>query len=139
MSAPDLATFSPVAVRSYVLCVAAGFSYDDFTSGVGKSFAKLPVGSIVTGGGIAITTVWNSGTSDSLEVGDSADPNEYHSAEDITSAFVGAFDATPGIPVTTSTQSLLIEITSAGAAATAGVGQIYVTYVDPSKADENFE
>jgi len=142
----DLAN-GEVTTRSYVLCVTAGFSYDDFTSGVGLAFCTLPIGAQVIGGYCRITTAWDSGTSDSLEIGDSTDPNEYISAQDATSAVLqefslsNLFDAagatTPTILATT--DEILIEITSVGTAATAGVGNAAILYLDLTKADENFE
>ena len=133
--------------RSYVLCVAASFSYDDFTSGVGLPFCTLPVGARVLGGYCEIQTAWDSGTSDSLEIGDATDPNEYLSALDAQTAAItefslsNYFDAAGAITpaITAATDEILIEITSAGTAATAGVGEAGMFYVDPTKADENYE
>ncbi len=142
----DLAN-GEVTTRSYVLSVTANFSYDDFTSGVGLPFCTLPVGAQVIGGYCRITTAWDSGTSDSLEIGDATDPNEYISAQDATSAVLqefslsNLFDAagatTPQILA--ATDETLIEITSVGSAATAGVGSACMLYIDTTKADENYE
>ena len=133
--------------RSYLLAVSANFSYDDFTSGTGLPFCTLPVGAYVLGGYVNIATAWDSGTSDSLEIGDSTDPNEYVSALDaqstgttrfsLSNMFDAAGAATPAI--TAATDEILIEITSAGTAATAGVGSAAMFYFDPTKADENYE
>ena len=133
--------------RSYVLAVSAGFSYDDFVSGTGLPFCTLPVGARVLGGFCAITTVWNSGTSDSLEIGDATDPNEYLSALDAQAAATtefslsNLFDAAGAITpaITAATDEILIEITSAGAAGTQGVGNAAMFYIDVTKADENYE
>jgi hypothetical protein len=133
--------------RSYPLFVNASFSYDDFTSGVGLPFCTLPIGARVLGGFCAITTAWDSGTSDSLEIGDATDPNEYLSALDAQSAVTtefslsNMFDAAGAITpaIVAATDEILIEITSAGTAATAGVGNAGILYVDVTKADENYE
>ena len=142
----DLAN-GEVQTRSYVLFVSASFSYDDFTSGVGLPFCTLPIGARVLGGYCDITTAWDSGTSDSLEIGDATDPNEYLSALDATSVAITEFSlsnmfdvagaVTPAILATT--DEILIEITSVGTAATAGAGTAGMIYVDPTKSDENFE
>ena len=134
--------------RSYILAVSAAFSYDDFTSGVGLPFATLPIGALVCSGVCRITTAWDSGTSDSLEVGDASDPNEYLSALDAQAVAAtpftlsNVFDISAGsiTPlIVAASDEILIEITSAGTAATAGVGALHMFYIDPSKADENYE
>ena len=77
----DLAN-GEVTTRSYVLCVNANFSFEDFTTGVGIPFCTLPIGARVLGGFFEILVAWYSGTSDTFEVGDAVDPNEYISAQD---------------------------------------------------------
>jgi hypothetical protein len=134
--------------RSYVLCVAAGFSYDDFTSGTGLPFCTLPIGAYVLGGLLNITTAWNSGTSDGLEIGDSADDNRYLASTDAQAvaitelSLVNAFDAAGGgnlFEAAAASDEVLIEVTSVGTAASAGVGKAVLLYIDPTKADENYE
>ncbi len=131
--------------RSYVLVVSAGFSYDDFTSGVGLAFCTLPIGARVLGGFCAITTVWD-GTTDTLEIGDATDPNEYLTGLNVQSAATtefslsNLFDAAATITpaIIAATDEILIEITTVGTA-TAGIGNAAIFYVDLTKADENFE
>jgi hypothetical protein len=133
--------------RSYVLCAAAEFSYDDFTSGTGLPFCTLPIGSRVLGGFLDVTTAWDSGTSDTGEIGDATDPNEYITGIDMTSAVTtefslsNLFDAAGSITpaILAATDEILIEITSVGTAATAGAGNAAMFYVDLTKADENYE
>lgn len=127
--------------RSYALVAAASFSYDDFTSGVGLAFCTLPLNSVVIAGGVTISTAWDSGTSDTLEIGDGNDSDEYVGSVDAQSAASTILDADglPGIPVDSDTQDILIEITSAGTAATAGVGSAFIVYAAPELAHENFE
>jgi hypothetical protein len=82
-----------------------------------------------------------------LEIGDATDPNEYLSALDAQSAVTtefslsNLFDAAGAITpaIVAATDEILIEITSAGTAATAGVGNACMFYVDVTKADENYE
>lgn len=134
--------------RSYVLAVSAGFSYDDFTDAVGLPFCTLPIGARVLGGFCAITTVWNSTTSDSLEIGDATDPNEYLSALDAQAAATtefslsNLFDAAGSITpaIVAATDEILIEITAGTAdTATQGIGNACMFYFDVTKADENYE
>jgi len=129
-----------VTARSYVLCVAGEFSYDDFTSGTGLAFCTLPVGAIVTGGDLRVTTNWDSGTSAGMEIGDSATAARYLSSENLLAAGDEYAALVPtGFEVTSATDQILLEVTEAGTAATAGAGNLVVLYVDPTKHDENFE
>ncbi len=131
--------------RSYVLCVAAEFSYDDFTSGVGLPFCTLPVGARVLGGFVDITVAWD-GTTDTLEIGDATDPNEYISGLNAQSIAIqeftlaNLFDAAATITpaIVAATDEILIEITTVGTAA-AGVGNAAMYYIDGTKSDENYE
>ena len=141
---PDLAN-GEATTRSYVLAVGASFSYDDFTSGVGLPFCTLPIGARVLGGFCAITTVWD-GTTDTLEIGDATDPNEYLSALDAQAAATtefslsNLFDAAGSITpaIVAATDEILIEITTVGTAS-AGAGNATIFYIDTTKADENYE
>ncbi len=134
--------------RSYMLCVSAGFSYDDFTSGTGLPFCTLPNGAYVLGGFVHITTVWDDSTSDTLIVGDATDPNEYVSGLDIKSAIVlqefalsNMFDAAGAITpkIIAATDEILITITSVTDDDSQGIGNASMFYVNPSKADENYK
>lgn len=143
----DLAN-GEATTRSYVLFVSASFSFEDFTDAVGLPFCTLPVGARVLGGFVDITTVFNSTTSDTLEIGDSTDPNEYLSGLDaqaiaivefsLSNMFDAAGAITPAILATT--DEILIEITAGTAdTATTGEGNAGLFYVDVTKADENYE
>ncbi len=138
----DLAN-GAVTARSYQLAVSATFSYDDFTSGTGLAFCALPVGSYVTGGFINITTNWNSGTTAVIEVGDSTDPNRYAGQDNLLAAGAEAYAidgvTTHKFAITSALDDILVEVTETGTAATAGVGDICLLYVDMTKYDENFE
>jgi len=135
--------------RSYLLCVSAGFSYDDFTDAVGLPFCTLPIGAIVLSGLLRITTAFNSTTSDTLIVGDASDPNEYLSALDaqaiadtpftLSNVFdISAGSITPAIVA--ASDEITITVTAGTAdTATAGVGDLHMFYIDPTKADENYE
>ena len=141
----DLAN-GEATTRSYVLCVYASFSYDDFTSGVGLPFCTLPVGAIVLGGILAQTVAWNSGTSDLLTIG-GTDVDEIYASTTCAAianhhiVLQNAYDAasTEPVPVVAADREVKITITSAGAAGTAGAGSLFLTYIDPTKADENYE
>ena len=134
--------------RSYVLAVSAGFSYDDFTDAVGLPFCTLPIGARVLGGYCDITVAFDSTTSDTLEIGDAVDPNEYLSALDAQAVAItefslsNLFDAAGAITpaIIAASDEILIEVTAGTAdTATVGTGSACMFYFDPTKADENFE
>jgi len=133
--------------RSYVLCAVGEFSYDDFTSAVALPFCTLPIDARVLGGFVAITTAFNDGTSDTLIVGDDADPNEYLDALDAQVATTtefslsNLFDAAGAITpaIVAASDNIGITVTSVAGDGTAGVGNAAIFYVDVTKADENFE
>ena len=133
--------------RSYVLCVSANYSWEDFVTAVGTPFCTLPIGARVLGGFVATTTVWDDTTSDTLIVGDATDPNEYITALDVQAAatqefslsnmFDAAGTTTPAIIA--ATDEILITITSVTDDVSAGVGNAAIFYIDVTKADENYE
>lgn len=133
--------------RSYLLAVSAGFSYDDFVSAVALPFCTLPIGARVLGGFVAITTVWDDTTSDTLIVGDGADPNEYLTGLDATAlattefSLSNLFDAAAAITpaIVAASNELTITITSVTGDPSQGIGNATVFYFDPTKADENYE
>ena len=134
--------------RSYVLCAAAGFDFADFvTSGTSIPFCTLPIDARVLGGYVAITTVFDAATSDTIIVGDAADDNEYMSGLDaqvaattefsLSNLFDAAGANTPAIVA--ASDNIAITNTWVGAKAAAGIGDLAIFYVDVTKADENFE
>ena len=124
--------------RSYPLVAYNTFSYADLTSGTGAALFALDQGAIVTGGVYMLDTVFNSGTSDVVEIGNSDDADAYIADADATGLVVTEFTIT-GVAVTNATRNVLIEWTGAGTAPTTGAGRVICEYVVPTKADENFE
>jgi len=143
----DLAN-GEITARSYILSVFGSFSYDDFTSGTPLPYCTLPVGAVVMGGFSNIVTAWNSGTSDTGILGSTDDDNEFITALDMTSTgyilftLATKFDAggTNTAPaIVAASDEIQFQWTGAGTVPTAGVGQVQLSYIDPTKQDENYE
>lgn len=111
-----------------------GFTYTDFVSGVGQVAVDLPSGAIVTGGFLVIDTAFNSATSDTLEVGDAGSAARYKGSIDGQAAALTALVPT-GDALVSTTGSIKVEVTSVGAAATAGSGRLVVEYIYAERGD----
>ncbi len=96
-----------------------------------KTVGVLPAGAIVIGAGVIVSTAWNSGTSDVLDIGTSGDGDGF--ATDLSLRTIGniVWDelATSNDLYSTSEVTVTCEAASTGTAATAGVAQVYVTYI----------
>lgn len=103
-------------------------SYTD-TSTV--TVGKLPAGAIVVGAGVVVSTAWNSGTSDVLDIGTSSDGDGF--ATDLALGTIGniVWDelATSNDLYSTSEVTVTCAVTSVGTAASAGAGHVYVQYI----------
>ncbi len=93
---------------------------------------KLPAGAIVVGAGVIVSTAWNSGTSDVLDIGTSGDGDGF--ATDLALTTIGniVWDelATSNDLYSASEVTVQCAVTSVGTAATAGVGHVYVQYIN---------
>lgn len=93
----------------------------------------LPAGSIVVGAGVVVSTAWNSGTSDVLDIGTSGDGDGF--ATDLALTTIGniVWDelATSNDLYSASEVTVTCAVASVGTAATAGVGHVYVQYIPP--------
>jgi len=109
---------------------------DTFTFSDTGAFATdiiLPASSQIIDQMVDVTTVWDSGTSDALEIGTSADPDAYGDVADIQSAGRTLVDpdATQGAAIDdigTSDVTVYLKITSAGSAVSQGAARLTVTY-----------
>ena len=131
-------TISVPDTRQTVLVANVSFAFGDFTSGTGAAACALPQNAVVSGGQMVIDTAWDSGTSDGLEIGDAGSAARYLSSTDAQSAARTALVPT-GYQVENANRNILIEVTSAGTAATAGAGRLQVEYIVEGRSIENFE
>jgi hypothetical protein len=120
--------------RQKILVLEKAVAFDDYTSGVAAAFADVPAGAVVVGGGVAVTTAWDSATSSELDIGDGVDPNRYTaSVVDMTAAGFTALTLT-GFKYTASDE-LELEITDVGAP-TEGAATLYVWYIVEGRGEE---
>lgn len=103
----------------------------DYTDTSTVTIGKLPAGAIVVGAGVIVTTAWDSGTSDVLDIGTSGDGDGF--ATDLSLQTIGniVWDelATSNDLYSTSEVTITAAVASVGTAATAGAGEIYIQYI----------
>lgn len=104
-------------------------------SGIAFNLFELPAGAIVIGGDIKVLTAFNSGTSDTLSIGDSGSATRYASAVSIASAARTALTV-PARQVS-STEKVTATWTGSGAAPSAGQAHVTLQYIIPGRAVEN--
>jgi hypothetical protein len=120
--------------RQDVIVGACDFDFDDITSGAYAAMVDVPAGAIVVGGYVAVTTLFNSGTTDKFsighKVGSASAVDTAYSAQsaDITATGLAAA-VTPSGAKFTEAGSVGVRWDGEGAAATAGVGRLIVEYV----------
>lgn len=103
------------------------------TSGIAtkaKVGIALPKGAIVTRVACNVTTAFNAGTTNVLVIGYSSDTDALMGASDITEGTIGTYvkermDAPLG-----SASDVYAQYTQTGTAATAGVADVYITYIE---------
>lgn len=90
----------------------------------------LPAGAIVVGGGVLVTTAFNAGTNNNIDIGIAADPDGFGSALAMTSAGLKAFDdlATSDDLLTTADTDVIATLGLTGTAASAGAAIVLVQF-----------
>jgi len=128
------------AARQCPITATCDFTYADLTSGAYAAMVDLPVNAIVISGHLAITTLFDSATTDKFSIGDkvgsasaTADTFAAQSA-DITATGQAAVVLPIGKKMT-SAGSVGIVWTGAGTAPAAGVGRLVVTYIVDGRAE----
>jgi hypothetical protein len=121
--------------RQWALVAMQDFELSQLEDGVAVAAVKLPYGARVTGGGVIITEVFDSTTSDALDIGDGDDADRYSSTP-IDGQALGytALDIT-GFKYSTIDY---VDITwaSGGGTPTTGKGVLIVEYLVDGKANE---
>lgn len=124
--------------RQEVIAATADFTYADVTSGAYAAAVDLPGGAIVVGGHLAITTIFNSATTDQFSIGDKVGANAAAAA---TYAAQSADITAPGaVPIVATGKKYAepstvgIVWTGAGAAPSAGAGRLTVLYIVDGRA-----
>jgi len=133
----------PAQTRGFALTAFASFDFADVivaTTGVGVEVFRLPLGATAMGGYLSVGTVFNSGTSDSLELGDATDDNRYLAATDAQAAADSELLGNLlGYKVVAADRPVLLEWTAVGAVPTTGAGSILMLYADPEYNTINYE
>jgi hypothetical protein len=111
-------------------------SYTD--DGTTVTVGKLPPGAIVVGAGVVVSTAFNAGTSNVLDIGTSGDGDGF--ATDLALGTIGniVWDelATSNDLYSTGEVTVTAAVALSGTAATAGTGHVYVEFIpaDPAVA-----
>lgn len=110
-------------------------TFEDIASGVASEAIDVPAGAIIVDGYVNVTTAFDSGTSDVLDVGDGDDDDRFTSSQiDISSTGATALDLTGHEYAEKDT--IDVTWTAAGTAATAGVFELVVAYIREDRAVE---
>lgn len=124
--------------RQEVIAATADFTFADIVSGAYQDAIDVPPGGIVTGGHLAITTLFNSGTTDQFSIGDkvgsAAAVNTTYAAQSADITAVGAVPIVPTGKKYTAPGTIGVVWTGAGAPPTAGVGRLTVQYIVDGRA-----
>jgi len=122
--------------RQYPLRAKVAFVSADIATGVAAAAIDLPGGARVTGGLIAITTVGDSVTSDTLTVGDGTTANRYASGVNGQALGITALSLDQ-LAHATGKGVVYITNTAAGTEGTAMVGFLEVEYVIEGRGNES--
>ena len=117
--------------RQEVIAASIDLAFDTLAAddATAESVIQVPEGAMVVGGQIVVTEVFDSTTSDVLDIGDSVDDDEYTATPiDLTSAGATALDITAY--VYTAQDNIAVEWTAGSTGtATQGTATLTVLYV----------
>lgn len=121
--------------RQWPIIGKVAFAFGDLVDAAVEPAMDIPAGATIVGGGVNVITAWDSVTSDSLDVGDAADPNRYSvSVVDLQTVGFTALDIT-GFKYATLDQ-VTVEVNSVGGSLTVGAAELIVEYVLDGRAHE---
>lgn len=112
-----------------VQCLAKKVTFAD--NGVAKTLGVIPAGAVVIGSGVVVTAAFNAGTTNTLNIGTSADDDGFATLLALGTIGNIVWDelATSNDLYQTSDTTLTATVVLTGTAATAGTGFVYVQYV----------
>lgn len=124
--------------RQEVIAATADFTYADVTDNTYMPAVDVPAGAIVVGGHLAITTLFNSATTDQFSIGDkvgsAAASNTTYAALSADVTAVGAIPIVPTGKKYTVDSTVGVVWDGTGTAPTAGVGRLTVLYIVDGRA-----
>lgn len=114
------------------------YDYDDITDESAETLGVIPAGSLVINAGVIVETAFNSATSDTLDIGTSADGNGFATLLDLTTAGVIQADelATSDDVVASSDTTITFEWNGTGTAPSAGRIHVFVEYLVPNYQEQ---
>lgn len=121
--------------RQWPLVAMQDFSLSEMENGAAVAAVKLPAGARVIGGEVVITEVFNSTTSDGIDVGDGDDPNRYSSTA-VNGQALGRTALTLSGYKYTAPDTIDLTWASGGGTPTTGAGVLIVQYVMDGRANE---
>ena len=127
------------SARQAPIVATCDFTYADLTSGAYAGMVDLPAGAIVTGGYVAVTTLFNSATTDKFSIGDkvgsaAATAATYAAQSADVTATGQAAAITPTGAKYTGAATVGVVWTGAGTAPDAGAGRLVVEYIVDGRA-----
>jgi hypothetical protein len=127
-------------LRQSVLYADRDFTVADLTSGEAFPAIYLKPGTRILRGFLDITTAFNSGSADTISVGDTEgtdDVDRYLVATSVASTGLTKFTLPPLTDaVIGTTEALTITWTGTGTAATAGAGRVAIEYIEENRQTE---
>ena len=104
----------------------------DVSGGVTKTLGTIPAGSIVLRGMVVVTTAFNWGTNNLIDVGPAADPDGYATIMSLLTIGNIVFDemATTNDQYVTVDTPIYAQMQCTGTAATTGAGFVIVEFVE---------
>lgn len=121
--------------RQWPIMAEVTVNWDDLVDAAVTDAIEIPNNSTVVGGGVIVDTVFDSVTSDSLDVGDSVDPNRYSaSVVDLQALGYTALDLT-GLKYTVG-DDVTVEMNGVGGSLSAGSFRLQVWYMTEGRAHE---
>lgn len=120
--------------RQDIVSAYVEIGFADLTSGSNVAALDLPVGAIVVGGDVVVTTAFDSVTSDVIIVGDVTTTNRYIASTSI--AALGRIAVVPtGFTVTATQPAVRLTWTGVGTAPTEGALRLRVDYIVKGRAE----
>lgn len=134
MGSTNFATRALTPDRQYPLVGVVRFDWSKLEAGV-NDLLSIPGNAIVTGGAVIVQTAWDSGTTATLDIGNSEEDDEYTgTAVDLTTVGITQLDVT-GYQYPTP-DVLIGTFAETGDAAEAGEALLYVEYIIEGRGGE---
>lgn len=130
--------------RQDKVVASVDFTFSDIVSGAYAAAVDLPLNSVVTGGSLFITTLFNSATTDVFSIGSqlgsaTAVATTYSATSADITAVGRAVSIVPTGIKTTDSSTVGVVWTGAGAAPTTGVGRLLVDYIIDGREERTFD